>query len=457
MARLPKTRVSKEIKRRNGRWTSNSLFALALALALHVIPSSLSAQAPNNETIYSRSREFRLPFTINPGEQQRIKQVQLYTSTDGGQTWQHAGTAAPAQSAFNFRADRDGDYWFAVATIDFQNQFNPPTQEGLRPHLKVIIDTQPPVVILRQGPVRDGSVSVDWDIREQNLDLSSLNLEYRLAGGANWNPLAVNAAASGEHIWNPGGNGAVEVRLRVRDLAKNEGEATLTLMPGQASGQQVGATNSITTQPAVSYVNSKQIKLNYKILEKGPSGVSAVELWMTRDGKAWNKFEDSNTDPPYPVTVQDEGVYGFTIIPRSGVGFKDREPRAGDPPQIWVEVDVTKPEIGWLNVDVGRGQDTGKVFITWKATDKNLGREPIKLWYAENAAGQWMPIAPTPIANTGRYEWTLPPNVPVKFFVRLEVSDKAGNITTKETEKAVIVDLKIPKGQILDVLPAGRQ
>jgi hypothetical protein len=305
---------------------------------------------------------------------------------------------------------------------------------------------------------------VDWEIREENLDLSSFGLEYRTAGGDQWIPLPVTGGTTGQRSWNPGASGAVEVRLRVRDLAKNEGEDKLTIMPGGQENRQ--PQNSVdsggaspSTQPGVSYVNSKQIKLNYKITEEGKSGISAVELWVTRDGRTWAMLDQKsdNPTPPYIYTVADDGLYGFTILPRSGVGFKDREPRTGDQPHIWVEVDVTRPEISWLNADVGRGQDLGKLFITWKATDKNLDREPVKLYYAENIGGQWIPITQSSsLPNTGRYDWTMPPNVPVKFFVRIEVTDKAKNVATLDTTKPAIVDLKIPKGLILDAQSVGR-
>src|SRR5205807_3571794 len=142
----------------------------------------------------------------------------------------------------------------------------------------------------------------------------------------------------------------------------------------------------------------------YQITEKGKSDISAVELWFTRDGKTWAKLDEKsdNPQPPFIAQVADEGLYGFSLLFKSAVGLKDREPRNGDQPQIWIEVDTTKPEISWLNVDVGRGQENGKLSISWKATDKNLDREPVTLSYAENANGPWTPIVPS-LANTGHY------------------------------------------------------
>jgi len=261
----------------------------------------------------------------------------------------------------------------------------------------------------------------------------------------------------------------VDVRLRVRDLAKNEGEATIKLTPAaqeirpsnNVPGQDAAASSS-RTAPGKQWVNSKKISLNYEIKDEGPSGVQAVELWFTRDGRTWEKYseqkytEEPKHKSPYIFEVQDEGVYGFTLLVRSGVGLSERPPRSGDAPQVWVEVDLTKPVVHWVNVDVGRGSDSGWLTITWKATDKNLGRQPITLSYAENPQGTWTPIA-AHIENTGHYRWQMPSGVPYRFVVRVEASDQAGNVGTLDTPKPVIVDLAQPKGLILGVEPANKE
>jgi hypothetical protein len=420
-------------------------------------------QSPANRIIYSRQPVFRIPFETDGGER-RLQEVQLYVSEDRGQTWQKTATVPPEQRGFNFRADHDGLYWFTVRTVDFQGRGNPTTLQGARPQLEVYVDTQAPVVTLRPAAAREGTYAVEWDIREENLDLSSFLLEYRLPGGAEWIPLTVEPAASGQRSWNPSTGGPLDVRLRVRDLAKNEGEATIKLTPG-AQGfrpsssllEQDAAGSANRTIPGKRWVNSKKISLNYEVKEEGPSGVQAVELWSTRDGRTWEKHsEDPKHKPPYIFEVHEEGIFGFTLIVRSGVGLSERPPRSGDPPQMWVEVDLTKPVVHWVNVEVGRGSDTGWLTITWKATDKNLGREPITLSYAEDPRGTWTPIS-TALENSGKYRWQMPPGVPYRFFVRVEATDLAGNVGALDTSTPVIVDLAQPKGLILGVEPARKE
>jgi hypothetical protein len=45
--------------------------------------------------------------------------------------------------------------------------------------------------------------------------------------------------------------------------------------------------------------------------------------------------------------------------------------------------------------------------------------------------------------------------VPLRFLVRVEAVDKAGNVAAVETTQPVIADLKIPSIRLRDVKPAG--
>ena len=51
----------------------------------------------------------------------------------------------------------------------------------------------------------------------------------------------------------------------------------------------------------------------------------------------------------------------------------------GEKPQIWIEVDLTKPVVELQSVLVGQGEHKGKLSISWLARDKNLGKAPIKV------------------------------------------------------------------------------
>jgi hypothetical protein len=433
------------------------LCLVACGLALTILAPTGKGQTLKNGVYYTNKTTFRIPFDVDDDER-RYQEVNLYVSEDQGLTWQKYDSVKPERHGFNYRAERDGLYWFTVQTVDTRGRLNPATMQNPEVQLKVCLDRQEPIIRLTPAQARDGMVGVEWDIREPNLDLQSLALEYRTATGTDWMTLPIEPAATGQRYWNAGANGSLSVRLRARDLAKNEGEGKITLLPG---GQYVQATGNPGDPdsarsggrpgPEKRWVNSKRISLNYEIKDKGPSGVEAVELWFTRDRKTWEKYnEQTNPTPPYVFEVHDEGVYGFSLVVRNGVGLGESPPRSGDAPQVWVEVDLTKPIVHWVQTEVGRGPDTGKLLITWKATDANLGREPITLSYAENQEGNWTQIISN-LENTGKYQWQKGPGPPHRFWVRVEATDKAGNVGSAISSKQILFDLAQPTSVITGV------
>jgi len=446
-------------------------------LPLLCLPGLLLGQGPANvETAFAKKREIRIPFSPGPGAQY-LKQLQLFVSTDGGKQWSPSATVAPDQLKFSFVAERDGTFWFAVQSLDLQGKLYPPTAAGLQPSLKVIVDTQPPVVQLQPLPPRSGEVGVSWTIRDDHFDFGvpdAVRLEYRLSGGVTSLPLSVPQGAS-QLYWNPKSNTLVEVRLNARDRAGNIGAGTTTVSLTGAGGVYLPPGND--TRPAIAaqsdtelnklgveqrrFVNTKRVTMNCELHEVGPSGVALVELWYTHDARSWNRGPEYRLVPgddkdKHTITfdVASEGVYGITLLARSGVGLGDRPPQVGDRPHLWIEADWTKPEVKLHNVVVGTGADKGKLTVAWEARDKNLPREPITLSYGRAADGPWQPIA-TKLANNGRYVWMLPSeNVPYQFHVKVEAVDRAGNIGEAITPELVKVDLSTPKVRILDIEPS---
>jgi hypothetical protein len=443
------------------------LLCLLVVPAAGLLPAPLAAQDLSREVLYANRRDFRIPF--NAANKDRLRQLQLFYSTDQGRTWQPSAIVAPDKKDFVFICREDGLYWFTVQTLDQQGRLFPPTLEGAQPSLRVVVDTQPPSVQLRPLAGRNGEVGVSWDIRDDNLDLKqtdALRLQYRPAGGVGWVPLTPDPSA-GQHFWNPQTSAPVEVHIRVKDRAGNAGEATTTVIAGQQDGGAPPAPRSgelpfgFPGGAERRLVNSKRISLNYKLEDVGPSGVSTVELWFTQDGRSWNRYPlpkaEEGAAPPRPLVfdVSAEGIYGFTLVAKSGVGLGERPPQVGDRPQVWVEVDLTKPAVQVLGLTVGRGADKGKLTINWTARDKNLGRDPITLSYAPQAAGPWTSIADH-VANTGRFVWKMPEQVPYQFYVRVEAADQAGNVGEAVTQEMVRVDLSLPRVRILAVEPGGR-
>src|SRR5262245_40398033 len=202
-------------------------FALILG---SLSPDQVSAQAPASDVSYTRYARFRIPFQTEPNER-RIRHIQLYFSANEGVSWTQASSVAPEHNGFEFQAPRDGLYWFAVRTQDVDGHFFPLNLEGVRPGLKVIVDTQPPGIQLQALPARDGEIGVQWVVRDENLDPASLRLDYHVPGSPDWQIVPGELPVQGQRYFTPATNGPIEIRLRARDRADNWNETKVSSLP----------------------------------------------------------------------------------------------------------------------------------------------------------------------------------------------------------------------------------
>lgn len=189
--------------------------------------------------IVTAKTEFRIPFTFDDGEVDRrgITEVQLFVSRDDGQTWTHARSTLPTGKKFRYRVTEDGQYAFAVRTLDRERNLHP--SGPLKPGLIVRVDATKPVVQLTTSQALGGRATVAWACHDADLNPSTLLLEYKPEGGNAWLKLPCKATASGS-IELPSKVRSADVRVLVRDGAGNLGTAQSTwratqILPAAAS------------------------------------------------------------------------------------------------------------------------------------------------------------------------------------------------------------------------------
>lgn len=203
-------------------------------------------------------------------------------------------------------------------------------------------------------------------------------------------------------------------------------------------------------------VNSRRFELDYDVEAVGPAGVAKVELWQTDDeGKNWQMAGvDPDSVSPYIVDVTHEGIYGFRMVIETTTGLRSAQPQPGDLPEVWVGIDVTKPQATIKGALPGTGLQAGELIIEWEASDSGLLPRPIALSFAEQMDGPWTPIA-SGLPNDGRYAWRLDNRVPEQLYLKLDVRDEAGNVATYITPERVSLLRVKPQGKIRGVRPIG--
>src|SRR5262245_3393351 len=91
---------------------------VGLLLGVTLAASAQESGAPRSgdrHTYFFNEREFLIPFTVSPYKQ--AKQVILYASTDG-KVFQPAGTTAPKNREFVYKAEKEGWHYFVVQVED---------------------------------------------------------------------------------------------------------------------------------------------------------------------------------------------------------------------------------------------------------------------------------------------------------------------------------------------------
>jgi hypothetical protein len=197
-------------------------------------------------------------------------------------------------------------------------------------------------------------------------------------------------------------------------------------------------------------INTTRATVEYRIDQVGPSGVGKVEIYMTPDkGQTWHRLsEDFAKRSPASINLPGDGVYGIRIAVSNGNGFGGRAPTRGDAPHCTIEVDTTSPFVQLRSTDVLAS--AGHVELRWNATDKNLGNEPVSLFYRTRPDGPWQVIA-RGVKNDGVHRWAFPRDAGGQLFFKVEVTDLAGNVSHDVSRQPILIDMTEPRATVVGV------
>jgi len=196
-------------------------------------------------------------------------------------------------------------------------------------------------------------------------------------------------------------------------------------------------------------LGTSRFTLDYAVENVVVGGQAKVEFWGTLDnGRTWQKVNDeSNGRSPARLQMPGDGLYGIRVK-ANGNGAA---PYPGEAPDAWVEVDTIMPTVKMTPPALGVGADAGTLTISWMVQDKNMSADSINIYHASRPAGPWLPIA-TGLRNDGSYRWLIPAGIGAEVYLRLEASDRAGNIGRLDLRDPVLMPQ--PKVRVLNIAPA---
>jgi hypothetical protein len=201
-------------------------------------------------------------------------------------------------------------------------------------------------------------------------------------------------------------------------------------------------------------INTTQASIDYRVDQVGPSGVGRVEIFLSPDqGQSWQRHrEHAARRSPAEIDLPGEGLFGVRIAITNGNGFGGSAPVRGDQPHCWIEVDTTAPFLQLRPVEIL--PQSSSIEIRWTATDKNLGTEPVNLFFRTRPDAPWQTVARN-VKNDGVHRWNFPRDSGSQFFFKVEVADLAGNIARAESPAPVVLDMTEPRASVIGVTGIG--
>lgn len=198
------------------------------------------ATAATADTWYLGFPRFKIPFNVDATKTD-LAEVQLWVSTDAGETWQMHGIKNPKEKNFDFRAAAEGEYYFSVQTVDKAgNSF--PSQS---PPLKVFVDTTDPETAIRADLNAVGQLVVDVRVADENLLVDTATLRLRTDRDTSWQDVHVadlelfDGVYQGQVLFNVPQCREIGIVFAVSDRADNQGEAKFQFaMPRTAGTEQ---------------------------------------------------------------------------------------------------------------------------------------------------------------------------------------------------------------------------
>ncbi|NCY26879.1 MAG: hypothetical protein EBX37_19225, partial [Alphaproteobacteria bacterium] len=206
---------------------------------------------------------------------------------------------------------------------------------------------------------------------------------------------------------------------------------------------------------------SRRFAWDYEMPAERPNAARLrVELWSTRDGGgSWQKTAvDDDGRSPINVSLPAAGLYGFRLEivpdgPDTGTG-----PRPGDAAESWIGIDEDPPHVELLGAARLSETAPGGVVIRYTSRDQLPAPKTARLLFSPNAEGPWATIA-TGQDNQGEYRWQPDRTTPARVFIRIEVSDAAGNVGGTTSPEPITVSTSRAVGRLGGVrtLPAPPQ
>lgn len=215
------------------RWTlagvlGLGLFPLPWDLFPLVIPAAQAQAQSATPRTFAPTTAIRLPIQIDDKTRGVLRELKLYVKAPGAD-WVCCQTATPAQTAFDYKAEKEGEHAFMFVLVAKDGRTSPASLDSRPPHQIIVVDTTKPVLNVQPLPYANREIFLQCQMLDANPDLASVKLEYD-AGDNQWKPMDL-AKPDSPAVFRIPFAGVLEgkVRATARDKAGNVAQRVIDL------------------------------------------------------------------------------------------------------------------------------------------------------------------------------------------------------------------------------------
>jgi hypothetical protein len=180
-------------------------------------------------TRFSKGKRFSLDYELEAIGAQGADSIELYGTTDAGNTWQLWGSDPDRMSPFDIETQDIGAFGFRICVVGRNGLASPRPQSGELPDIVVVVDTERPQVKItgaRYGEgTRTGSLVISYQCDDLNLPARPITLAFSDSIEGPWTTIVGGLKNEGQYIWAADPNLPRQLYLRIDaiDEAGNRG------------------------------------------------------------------------------------------------------------------------------------------------------------------------------------------------------------------------------------------
>lgn len=183
----------------------------------------------NIKPLHSSSKMFSLDYNIENDTDSPVASVELWGTTDEGQTWQMWGQDPDRSSPFDIQVESEGLFGFRMIIVGTNGLASNRPRNGDNADAWILVDTQQPKVRLISALYgkgsEAGSMIIEYKATDDFLPERPINLSYSETPDGPWVSIATGVRNSGRYVWaaDPSLPQSIYLKVEAHDAAGNIG------------------------------------------------------------------------------------------------------------------------------------------------------------------------------------------------------------------------------------------